>query len=130
MNVLGNEFMKTTKNIINSEAFRTINCLIDNKSNNLQQNIHAFKHMAESCCCQEDYTISTRVSYEDDARGEIQLPIGIFSFKLLIQRMEEMLKHVDEIRELQQLKLRLLGDVDFPSNNSEIKTIFGDIETG
>ncbi|SRR6266446_3772302 len=114
----------TEQEIINSEAFRAINLLIDKKAEELESWIENFKDRVDRAFMKKGY-VNTRVSSESKSRGRKELGAEIYAIKELFDIIEYIQKDEVVISELQRLKLRLLNDYDFThGDDTEQRKVF------
>lgn len=116
----------THDEIVNNQAFKVINLLIDHHISEIRWRLGNLKKMIEKP--EWDEQIATRVSYEPGGRAGGQIAFGaqLSQLRHAVDLPAEIKFHIDQIAELQRFKLRLLNDYDF--TNGDLTThrqVFG-----
>lgn len=122
----------TEKDIIDSQVFKALNLLIDQKTEELKYALTEFKDRVDRAYTPSKYggtRVITRTSYERprNSNGDIDLAVNISDlFKSCDYYKNTITFLQQEISDISDLKLRLLNDYDFThGNNSEQHIVFG-----
>lgn len=118
-----------TQMVVESQAFRAINLLIDQKASELEGWIGSFKERVEQSYKAAPGVpdgISVRVSQEPDGRRLHKLSANPTMLRHnLGGALDEIARLDREIGDLQRFKLRLLADYDFThGDDSEQRAVF------
>lgn len=118
-----------TQRIVESEAFRAINLLIDQKAAALAQAISGFRARVDAVYSSEGKAgvaaVSVRVSCEPGGRTARRLAAEPVFLKDLAGHLQEIERLDREVGDLQRFKLRLLNDYDFTSgDDSQQRAVF------
>lgn len=123
-----------TKKIVESEAFRAINLLVDQKIDELDRLLLFLKDRMLFLAENKDkypLQVTKRVSYEgrDGRTPETHtLSMNVQELKRIAETIDDTLKLQSQIADLQAFKLRLLNDYDYTrDDDSEQKEVFGDL---
>lgn len=114
--------------IVDSDAFKALNVLIDQSAEELAQYLLGFQDRLTDCF-KHPSEIPVRVSYENEGRVSKPLPADPAA---LLQTFEHMLERIrllkDRVNDLQRFKLRLLNDYDFThGDDSEQRAVFANL---
>lgn len=124
-----------TEDVINSQAFKAINLLIDQKAAELKGYMDGFRVRVNELYDRPEYPayVRTRI-YEESpcTQGrETPLPIHPHQMKDLQFYLDTVQRLDREINELQQFKCRLTGDWDFCKGTlTDMKAVFGETIEG
>lgn len=122
-----------TQEIIDSQAFRLLNHMIDQKVDYVTKMLPWIKdemnRLYDPNYGSYKGYITFRTYEEGQASGEetqIDLPVSLHQLKNISDYIQEIIQLEKEIGDLQRQKLRLLNDYDFTrGDDSEQKAIFG-----
>lgn len=119
------------KKLVQSEVFRALNLLIDQKVERLKADMEYV--LTDAIPKTRKYkwqpSITTRVSYEEGEDREVPLPFEPMDVDQIISSCHAIKRLSEEIGSLQRFKLRLLNDYDFThGENDEQIHVFGDPE--
>ena len=117
--------------IHNTEAWKVLNSIIDNKVASIQHRIAVVMRMckdnAEPVNYQRSDIVSTRVSYDEGGSQDFVMNISLRDLEWMCESMQEIKKLKEEIGELQRFKLVLANDWDFTKGDDTMKReIYGD----
>ena len=121
----------TDEEIVNSEAFKVLNFMIDEKATQLKGMLLSFKSRVDNIFRESQKfvpTIDTRISYEEGGRaaGSVVLAAHTHELKDLKWYLDEVAKLEEGINSLQRMKLQLVNDYDFTHGDPTTqKAIFG-----
>lgn len=115
--------------IVNSEAFKALNLLIDQRAIELEGSLTWFRERVELALNgKHQEGVSVRVSYEPGGRVNKTLPADPIMLKELGDLLAKIQHLANLIGDLQRFKLRLLNDYDFTSgNDAEQRAVFADV---
>ncbi|HEY9656878.1 MAG TPA: hypothetical protein V6C65_00335 [Allocoleopsis sp.] len=121
----------TENDVINSQAFKVINYLIDQKADELKGYMIGFQDRVKIMFRDHEYApmVRTRIYEEDPKNGgrNFQLPAPCLEFKDLQHYLDTIQRLESEINGLQTFKCRLTGDWDFTKGDtSDMEAIFGE----
>lgn len=119
--------------IYNTEAWRTLNYMIDDKIAQMQRYVAVIMKMCEANAKPVSYSqtdiVTRRVSYDKDGSEDFELQISLRDLDWLAESVKLLHKLKSEVMELQLYKLNLANDWDFSKgNNAFMKEIFGERE--
>jgi hypothetical protein len=117
----------TEQEIINSQAFKLLNHMIDQKTDYVTKMLPWIKDEANRLY-EPDSGYKSYVTTRTHQEGatQVDLPVNLLYLDQLADQIKEMSKVAQEINELQRQKLRLLNDYDFThGDDTEQKKIFG-----
>lgn len=119
------------EHIYDTEAYRTLNHLIDRKIVNLQQSVVRIRLAASRFIEKPDRdyseSVTVRVSYDKGGRKEFNTGISVRDAENLNNAITEFEQIRKEIRSLQDMKLELANDWDWTHGDSEVMVeIFGE----
>lgn len=127
----------TKEDIINSQAFKVINHMIDQKVLELKNAMLELKFRVELAfdAGRNQYPtyVSSRIYEESPQTQGVDeiLPANFQQLTSVQYHLTQIFKLKNEINELQQFKCRLTGDWDFCNGNlSDMKAVFGEIIEG
>lgn len=123
------------EDVIQSQAFRAINLLIDQKAAELKGYMDGFRVRVNDLYDKPEYPAYVRVRiYEEDPRNsgrESPLPVHPHHIKDLRFYLDTIERLDREINDLQRFKCSLSGDWDFTKGNlSDMKAVFGELIEG
>ena len=114
----------TEDDIVNSEAFKTINFLIDQKAGRMKNNINSIYFRIDNLRNDID-KIETRISYEQDHNVEVNT--DLIELYEIANQINNIRKYENEIDELMKYKNQLIGDWDTVRDDFTImKSVFND----
>lgn len=121
----------TEQDVINSQAFKALNLLIDQKAAELRGYMNGFKMRVDSMYEKPEYAAFIRVRIYDEApktQGvEVPLPVHTHQLKDLQNYLDTIVRLETEIGDLQRFKCRLTGDWDFTKGDTtEMEAVFGE----
>jgi hypothetical protein len=117
--------------IVKSDVFKAINCMIDEKAGEMEMFLSGFKARVDRAFSSQPgvpRSVTVRCSYEDEksVRQEYALPGAPVLLRTEIDTLQQIIRLEDEIGGLMQFKLRLLNDYDFTHGDKSIqKLVFG-----
>ena len=116
----------TNEEIMNSQVFKFINHMIDDKASRLKYHCKELKNRIDY---EPSYPsqVDTRLEEEVRGRAPVELTFEIPAIKQMIEyHWANIVQLEREINELQREKLRLLNDYDFTKGDDSFqKEIFG-----
>lgn len=109
----------TQEEILDSDVFRLINFIIQERINKLNANLEAFRSGVQSAF--EHHTSASLVHYKiHEEKTDPREPLYVLmdcNIEMIKAQVEILMKHtlpmLDEIASLQTMKCRLVGDGDF-----------------
>lgn len=121
----------TEQDVINSQAFKVINLLIDQKAEELRAYMLSFQDRVNRAFEPQKYgaVVRTRIYCENprDNREYTELPAQPHEFKDMSYSLGQIQSLEREINDLQKLKCRLTGDWDFCQGDfSDMIAVFGE----
>jgi glycosyltransferase involved in cell wall biosynthesis len=113
--------------ICNSQVFKALNLLIDGKVEQLKWTM---ERIADPTRFTTKYggeaSIANRVAEEEGGRTEMPLPFQVQELKQIRRLIDDAERLDREVNDLQQFKLRLIGDWDFTRDDlREQIAVFG-----
>lgn len=123
------------EDVIQSQAFKALNLLIDQKAAELKGYMDGFRMRVNEMYDRPEYPahVRTRI-YEESPKTsgrETPLPVHPHQFKDLQFYLDTVQRLDREINELQRFKCSLTGDWDFCKGNlSDMKAVFGELIEG
>lgn len=124
------------EDVINSQAFRAINLLIDQKAAELKSYMLGLQTRVSDMFTKPEYPAYVSVrTYEEHQHlkipKEFPTPIHAHQVKDLQFYLDTIQRLDKEINELFRFKCALLGDWDYTKGNlSEMKAVFGEVIDG
>lgn len=125
----------TEEDVFNSQAFKAINVLIDQKAAELNGYILGFRTRVNELYDKPEWQpyVRTRIHGEDPINCGRETPLAAHPHQLNdLQFYLDTIKRLDkEINDLQRFKCSLSGDWDFCKGNlSDMKAVFGEVIEG
>lgn len=121
----------TEQDIVDSQAFKVINLMIDQKADELERYMLGLKDRTEILFREQKYppAVRTRIHCENPRNNGAYtaLPAHPHEVKDLQHYLDTIAALEKEINELQKMKCRLTGDWDFTNGDtSDMEAVFGE----
>ncbi len=122
----------TEDDIINSQAFKAINVLVDQKAEDLKGYMVSLQDKVDRMFRKHEYQpyVTTRIHAENPSHREdrdFALPAHVHEVKELQFYLDTILRLDNEISDLFRFKCRLTGDWDFTKGDmTEMIAVFGE----